>query len=87
MGIEHPVLLALLAVLNLPVYGYILRLFFDDHDEIKESLRYVLMPDIISALRGEYWQDRWATLKVTGAALTCTLIVAAEYAGITRLVG
>ena len=39
-------------------------LLFKDWDDFLESVKFWLMPDIISMFRGKYWEDAWAELKL-----------------------
>jgi hypothetical protein len=38
--------------------------FFQDWSGFRECIKFWLRPDIISLFRGEYDEDRWATLKL-----------------------
>ena len=38
--------------------------FFDDRDDLMESIRFWFTPDIISIFRGEFWQDEWSSFKL-----------------------
>ena len=40
------------------------RMFFDSFHEFTDCVRLYLQPDIFSALRGEYWEDTWASAKL-----------------------
>lgn len=82
---DHPWLLGILIVVNFPVYRKLMACFVGDTDGLKESLRYLLTPDIVSAFRGEYREDRWATVKICFFVVACILAVAAEYAGLSRV--
>jgi len=84
--IDHPFLLTMLAILNVPWYLYLLRGMFGDSEGIRESLRYMLTPDFISALRGRFWEDQWAEMKLFTFVLACALTVGGEYALITSIV-
>ena len=39
-------------------------LLFEDWDEFVECVEFYCTPDIISALRGRYWDDVWAENKI-----------------------
>jgi|GEM_PF-1410364 len=75
-----------LVILNLPVYFMTGYLFFGNWEGFKESLYYVLRPDLLSLFDGEYWDDHWHTLKF-GIWLACCIgIVAAEMHKCPKLV-
>ncbi len=84
--VEHPFLLTMLVILNVPCYLYLLRGMFGDSEGIKESLMYMLTPDFISALRGRFWDDKWAEMKLFAFVLACALVVGGEYALIVNVV-
>ena len=37
---------------------------FKDWDEFLECVKFCFTPEIISALRGKYWEDVWAETKI-----------------------
>ena len=74
-------------VLNVPVYLWMGWLFFDSWDGFVESLRYAATPDIISAFRGEYWDDRWEELKMFFFIGACGVCLAAEYLLLRHVLG
>ena len=39
-------------------------LLFEDWDEFLECVKFCFTPEIISALRGKYWEDVWAETKI-----------------------
>jgi hypothetical protein len=83
--IEHPLLLGLLALANWPVYREFMRMFFGDLDGFADSLHFWFIPDLISLLRGQYWDDQWAELKLGLWALLCVSTVVSEYKLLTSL--
>ncbi len=40
------------------------KVFFKDKDDFIECVKFWLTPDIISAFRGEYFDDYWAECKL-----------------------
>ena len=82
---DHPLLLLILIVLNLPVYRILMEVIFGDKDGLTESIGYWFTPDIFSAFKGTYWDDQWAELKLGLYLVLCVLTVAAEYTGISKL--
>ena len=73
-------LIAILAVLNTPVYFFLGRSFFGDWDGVWEAVKFWLTPDIISIFRGEYFDDWWESTKLWVFVALCIGAVAAEYA-------
>ena len=39
-------------------------LLFEGWDEVVECVKFCFTPEIISALRGKYWEDVWAETKI-----------------------
>ena len=39
-------------------------LMFEDKDEFAECVKFCFTPEIISVLRGKYWEDIWAETKI-----------------------
>jgi hypothetical protein len=65
MSFNEPVVREYLTVLlyGLPVILMVGRIFFGSWSGLFESLRFLLIPDLISLLRGQWNQDAWATTK------------------------
>lgn len=40
------------------------RLFFQDLNDFKEHVKFLFVPDLVSALKGEYNEDRNSSFKV-----------------------
>lgn len=78
-------LLIILAVVNIPVYLYLGKLFFGDWAGFWEVVRFWFTPDIISAFRGEYWEDWSAELKLGIFLVGCGAIVYGEYLLISKI--
>jgi uncharacterized protein involved in cysteine biosynthesis len=57
------VALCILIICNIPVFVLLISLFFKRGD-LWVSIRFVCIPDIVSVLRGNYWEDRWAETKL-----------------------
>ena len=73
-------LVVVLAIVNIPIYAILASVFFGKGTGgLGEGLRYAFTPDIISMFRGEYWEDRWASFKLSLWILLCIGAVAAEY--------
>jgi hypothetical protein len=60
----------ILGITNIPVFAFLAWLFFKDWDEFKEAVIFWFTPNVISLFRGEYWDDRWAEMKL-GLWLFC----------------
>ncbi|RYX80155.1 hypothetical protein EON83_29850 [bacterium] len=54
----------MLFVCGLPAILALGKILFGSWHGFFESLRFLLVPDIISILRGEWTEDQWATLKL-----------------------
>jgi len=79
-GIEiNVVLLAVLGVLNVPVYILIGRVLFENWSGFWESIKFWFTPDIISWFRGEHWEDAWAEVKLWYFVALCVVAVVVEY--------
>ncbi len=66
MPFDDPVVREYLTVLmyGLPILLMVGRLFFGSWAGFFECLRFLLMPDLVSLLRGEWGADQWATFKL-----------------------
>ena len=71
--------LLILAILNIPIFISFASMLFGKGG-FTETLRYAFTPDFISALRGEFWEDRWAELMFAVWLVICVALVLAEYA-------
>ncbi len=79
-GIEiNVVLLAVLGVLNIPVYILIGWVLFEDWWGFWESVKFWLTPDIISWFRGEYGEDMLSEMKLWYFVVLCVAAVGGEY--------
>jgi len=54
----------ILAMLNIPLYWLMAKVFFKDLDDFLESVRFWFTPNIFSAFRGEYMDDLFAEMKL-----------------------
>jgi len=77
----------ILALANIPVYLLLGRGFFKDRWEFFEAIEFWVTPDIVSGLRGEYHDDRAATLKLVVWLAACIASVVVEGALIQRFFG
>ena len=67
-----------LALINIPIYFLVGRIFFRDLEGLLTSIRFLITPDLLSAIRGEFWDDWWESLRFVIFILACVLLVLAE---------
>ncbi len=83
----HPVSWAIiLAVVNIPLYVAVGRMFFRTWEEFRNVARFRPTPGFTLLFRGEYWKDWRAELKLALFLMACAAMVYGEYAGIQLLV-
>jgi len=75
----------ILAAANIPLYYLLGRLIFRDWQGFWECVKYWLTPDIISAFRGDYFEDWTSELKLFLWLIVCGVCVAAEGVLIDRV--
>lgn len=80
------IIIAVLLILNIPIYKLIFGAVFRDVDDFKESLRYMFTPDLISFFRGEYWKDRFAEMKAGVFFFLCIAIIIVEFIIVQHLI-
>ena len=80
----HTRLLIILIVANIPIYLLISYALFNSWLGFINALIYFFTPNIVSAARGEYWDDRWASLKFFVFLLCCAVVVHGEYTYIVK---
>jgi len=68
----------LLAVANIPLYVVLGRVIFGDWAGFVDTLKFWLLPDIVSMFRGEYWDDNRAEFKLWIFVVICFGMVKAE---------
>ena len=76
--------IAVLIVVNVPIYFLLGKLFFDDWDGFWDAAKYWIKPDIISWFDGEWFEDWWAELKLGAFLACCAAIVYGEYWLVSR---
>lgn len=77
----------ILVIANIPVYLLMGRGFFKDWWEFFEAIEYWFTPDIVSGMRGEWHDDRAATLKLLVWLALCIGAVVVEGVFINRFFG
>ena len=78
-------LLVVLAIVNAPVYVVLANAMFGGGGGLLQALRFWAVPDLISALRGEFWEDRWQTMKLGVWLVLCGGLVYSEYHVLTHV--
>lgn len=76
---DRPVLLFGSIILAIPLYIGIGCLFFDNWQDFLEHLRYLYQPWWLSALRGEFYEDQWAGLKMLFYFIFCAATATTVY--------
>lgn len=71
-------LLITLGVINIPCYGVLASVLFGKEGFLG-ALRYAFIPDLISALKGHFWDDKWAELMMVIWIALCVVLVLSEY--------
>jgi hypothetical protein len=75
---NHPVEMFLVAVMSLPLFGMLAKVFWGEKFEtLGETIRYLLLPDWYSLLTGRGWDDWFAETKFQVWACLCFGWVAA----------
>ena len=76
-SLEYPVLIVVVAILSIPVYACLAKIFFGERlADFRAALRFVITPDIVSMARGEYWNDQWESFKFYLFIGTCVVWIA-----------
>jgi len=76
---EHPVLLAVIVIVNWPIYVGFLRLLFDDSDDVVRSLGYLALPELLAILFNRSVEESWAELRLILLLVMCVSVVVAQY--------
>jgi hypothetical protein len=66
-------------VINIPVYLFLLRKFFDTMNDFCDALKFSFQPDIISAFRGEFWEDKRQEIKLAAFIILCGALLIGEF--------
>ncbi len=77
MSFNEPIVREYLTVFlyGLPVILMVGRIFFGSWAGFFDSLRFLLIPDLISLLRGQWNEDAWATAKIVAFVVMCAFAV------------
>ena len=79
--------IVILAVLNIPIYILIGKVFFGDFAGFLTALKFWFTPDVFSLFKGRYWDDTMAEMKLGVFIFVCGLCVYGEYKLILKLFG
>lgn len=74
----NKILLLLLIVINIPFYRGLASILFGK-DGIFGAIQYLFIPELLSAMRGEFWDDKWSELMFTLWVVLCISLVWSEY--------
>ncbi len=74
-----------LAVVNIPLYAFVGRMFFRTWDDFRQAARFRPTPGFAFLFRGEYWKDWRAELKLALFLIACAAMVYGEYMAIQAL--
>ena len=84
---ESPHLLAVLAVLNVPIYLAVFRAFFDDLAELSRGLwvgEASLWTSMRNPVPGKWLDTQWASVKMLVASVLCGMLVLGEYSTVLQ---
>lgn len=82
----HPVSWAIvLAVVNIPLYVPVGRIFFASWDDFRRAVRFRPTPGFAFLFRGEFRKEWRADLKLALFMIACAAMVYGEYLGIQAL--
>ncbi len=81
------IILAILAVINIPMYRWSFKTIFGNMEGFYECLKYDFTPDIVSLFRGRLLQDMAAEWKLSSFILMNMLLFVIEYMFISKLLG
>ncbi len=85
MWVQPPEYWVILMVVNIPIFVVIGRVLFGSWADFGEALRFWITPDILSALRGEWGEDRIAEFKLLGLVMLAAITVAGEHVAFVKL--
>lgn len=76
-----------LSLISIPLFVLIGKVIFRDLAGFFESIRLMITPDLLSAIRGELYDDWWESLRFLFFILICALLVIAEKSLIDQFFG
>lgn len=61
---HHPKIMTVVGILSLPLYYSLAKLIWGERFEtLGETIRFLLIPDLYSLIRGRFWDDWYASIK------------------------
>lgn len=84
--LELIILLIIIIINSFTVYKFYFRMIFKDMDDVNESIRFTLTPNLFSLFRGEYLRDRIGEFKLGLFIMLCFISTMIEYAFVYDLV-
>lgn len=81
---EHPLLVIILALMNWPLYRWLIGVVFGGVDGLAGAIKFWFVPDFYSFVKNQHFEDQWAELKLSAWFLLCALSVIAEYGAIVH---
>ena len=76
---EHPVLLAVIVIVNWPIYVGFLRLLFDDSDDVVFALGYLALPELLAIVFNRSVEESCTELRLLLLLVMCVRVVVAQY--------
>jgi len=71
---QHPKVMIAVGILSLPLYYSLAKLIWGKRFEtLGETIRYLLIPDLYSLIRGEFWDDWYASIKWSFSGFSVSL--------------
>jgi len=74
----EPWIWIVIAVVNIPLYLFLIWVIFDDLAGFVEALKYAIKPDLLSMIQGEWDKDWTAELKLLAFTAASTGAVIGE---------
>lgn len=72
------VIIPIIIWLDFHLFKIYYRFFFKNKDDLNDSLKYTVTPDIFSLFKGEYFKDKFAEYKLGGFIFSCIATIALE---------
>jgi len=76
-----------LSLINLPIFFLIGKVFFKNLEGLLTSIHFLITPDLLSAIRGEFLDDWWESLRFIIFIFVCVLLILSEKAFIEKYMG
>jgi hypothetical protein len=82
----NPAIIAILVILNVPIFLWIGRLFFGGWHGFWAAVKFWFTPDILSMFTGRFWDDWHAELLLGFYVTVCAGLVLGEYWVLSKFV-